>query len=158
MLNIKNFVRRIKGLVTTFPAQYERSESGQGMVEFAISLIVILIVLAGIVDMSRTIITKMQLQDAAEEGVVYAMAFPHNCTQIQYRVFQNLSKVKNATLGSIVITYNNVTCTTATGDVKGQLIKVAVSNNFPVSMPFLGTAIGSARTIQVDAKGVVIRN
>jgi Flp pilus assembly protein TadG len=135
-----------------------RNESGQGMVELAFSLIVILVVLAGIVDISRTITTKMQLQDAAEEGVVYAMAFPHNCTQIQYRVLQNLSKVKNATLSSIVITYNNVACATATGDVKGQLIKVYISNSFPVSMPFLGVAIGSSRTIQVDSKGVVIRN
>ncbi|EKD88269.1 MAG: hypothetical protein ACD_34C00640G0002 [uncultured bacterium] len=158
-------MRRITWLKKLFqkkPAQNPLSrrpgESGQGLVELAISLIVILILLAGIVDISRTITIKMQLQDAAEEGVVYAMAFPHNCTQIQQRVLQNLTKVKSATLASAVITYNNVDCVSATGDVKGQLIKVTIANSFPVSMPFLGTVIGSARTIQVDAKGVVIRN
>jgi len=158
---MKRLIRLIKRLSVSKaenPRQYKRGESGQGMVELAISLIVILVILAGIVDISRTIMTKMQLQDAAEEGVLYAMAFPKNCTQIQYRVLQNLSKVKNATLSSVEVTYNNVACTAATGDLKGHLIKVQIANSFPVSMPFLGTVIGSARTIQVDAKGVVIRN
>lgn len=139
-------------------SKFEKSEAGQGLVEMAVSLIVILILLAGIVDLSRTITTKMELQDAAEEGVVYAMAYPHNCTQIQYRVLQNLTKVKSATLNSIEITYNDVACASATGNVKGQLIKVHIANSFPVSMPFLGKVVGSARTVQVNAKGVVIRN
>ncbi len=153
-----DFFRRLTKLNDKMPQGRRRDESGQGMVELAVSLIVILVVLAGIVDMSRTIITKMQLQDAAEEGVVYAMAFPHNCTQIQYRVLQNLTKVKNATLSSVNVSYNNVACATATGNVKGQLINISIANSFPVSMPFLGTVIGSSRTIQVDAKGVVIKN
>jgi hypothetical protein len=144
--------------------KFEKSESGQGLVELAFSLIVILILLAGIVDISRTITTKMQLQDAAEEGVVYAMAFPKSCTQIQYRVLQNLSKVKSATLGSIVITYTTIStgvsvpCASATGDLKGQLIKVSIANSFPVSMPFLGKVVGSSRTISVEAKGIVIKS
>jgi Flp pilus assembly protein TadG len=144
--------------------KFKKSESGQGLVELAFSLIIILILLAGIVDISRTIMTKMQLQDAAEEGVVYAMSFPKYCTQIQYRVLQNLSKVKNATLGSIVITYTNIStgvsvpCTSATGDLKGQLIKVSIANSFPVSMPFLGKVVGSTRTISVEAKGIVIKS
>jgi hypothetical protein len=146
------------------PLRQKKGESGQGMVELAISLIVILVLLAGIVDISRTIMTKMELQDAAEEGVVYAMAFPKSCTQIQYRVLQNLSKVKSATLSSIVITYTTIStgvsipCTSATGDLKGQLIKVSIANSFPVSMPFLGKVVGSARTISVEAKGIVIKS
>lgn len=142
----------------------KRGESGQGLVELAFSLIVILILLAGIVDISRTIITKMQLQDAAEEGVVYAMAFPKNCTQIQYRVLQNLTKVKNATLASVVISYTTIStgvsvpCATASGDLKGQLIKVTIANSFPISMPFLGKVVGSTRTLNVEAKGIVIKS
>lgn len=145
-------------------SKFEKSEVGQGLVEMAFSLIIILVLLAGIVDISRTITTKMQLQDAAEEGVVYAMAFPKNCTQIQYRVLQNLSKVKSATLSSIVVTYTTIStgvslpCASATGDLKGQLIKVSIANSFPVSMPFLGTVVGSSRTISVEAKGIVIKS
>ena len=158
------FFRLFKRSSDKTPQHQKRDESGQGLVELAISLIVILVILAGIVDISRTITTKMSLQDAAEEGVVYAMAFPKNCTQIQYRVLQNLSKVRNATLSSIVITYTTIStgvsvpCASATGDLKGQLIKVSIANSFPVSMPFLGTVVGSSRTISVEAKGIVIKS
>lgn len=158
------FFRLFKRPSDKTPQHHKRDESGQGLVELAISLIVILVILAGIVDISRTITTKMSLQDAAEEGVVYAMAFPKNCTQIQYRVLQNLSKVRNATLSSIVITYTTIStgvsvpCASATGDLKGQLIKVSIANSFPVSMPFLGTVVGSSRTISVEAKGIVIKS
>ena len=136
---------------------FKRHEKGQGMVELAISLVVILILLAGLVDLSRTIITKMSLQDAAEEGVIYAMAYPKNCTQIQYRVMQNLTKVKNITLSSIVIKYDGVTCPSS-GDLTGDLITVSITNSFPVSMPFLATFIGSSRNISAEAKGVVINS
>lgn len=164
MKRLFRLIKRLSVSKAENPRQHKRGESGQGMVELAISLIVILVILAGIVDISRTIMTKMQLQDAAEEGVVYAMAFPKNCTQIQYRVLQNLSKVKSATLGSVVITYTTIStgvsvpCTSATGDLKGQLIKVSIANSFPVSMPFLGTVVGSSRTISVEAKGIVIKS
>lgn len=164
MNHLLKFTRLFKSTSQKTVQPHQRAESGQGMVELAISLIVILVVLAGIVDISRTIMTRMQLQDAAEEGVVYAMAFPKNCTQIQYRVLQNLSKVKSATLSSVVITYTTIStgvsvpCASATGDLKGQLIKVSIANSFPVSMPFLGTVVGSSRTISVEAKGIVIKS
>ncbi|MBA4384914.1 MAG: hypothetical protein C0410_09275 [Anaerolinea sp.] len=165
MMKIKFRFKQFLGrLAAANPTTKKRGESGQGLVELAVSLIVILVLLAGIVDLSRTIMTKMQLQDAAEEGVVYAMAFPKNCTQIQYRVLQNLSKVKNATLASVVITYTTIStgvsvpCASATGDLKGQLIKVTIANSFPVSMPFLGKVVGTTRTINVEAKGIVIKS
>lgn len=151
------FTQFFKKHAVNDPLCRKPGESGQGLVELAVSLIVILVLLAGIVDISRTITTKMQLQDAAEEGVVYAMAFPKNCTQIQYRVLDNLAKVKNAALTDIVVTYNNVACTTATGELKGQLIKVSISNSFPVSMPFIGEFIGNIHNLQVEAKGIVIK-
>jgi Flp pilus assembly protein TadG len=142
----------------------KRSEKGQGLVELAVSLIIILIVLAGLVDLSRTIITKMSLQDAAEEGIVYASVFPKDCTQIQYRITSNLAKVKTATTITIQYDLNNdgtveTTCAALTGpDVtKGKLMKITITTNFKVSMPFLGAAMGSNRNVAVDAKGIVLK-
>jgi len=142
----------------------KRSEKGQGLVELAVSLIIILVVLAGMVDVSRTIITKMSMQDAAEEGIVYASVFPKDCTQIQYRVLANLAKVKTAKTVNIYYDMNNdgtaeTLCSALVGtDVtKGKLMSISISTNFKVSMPFLGTAIGSNRTVAVDAKGIVLK-
>ncbi len=138
--------------------QFSRSEQGQGMVELAVSLIVILILLAGMVDISRTIMTKMALQDAAEEGVLFSSIDPKQCAQIKYRVYDNLkNKVKTLTLDQISITYNDVTCP-GSGTLPGQTVKVSITTNVPVSMPFLGAAIGSTRNITAESKGIVLRS
>ena len=145
-------------------------EKGQGMVELGISLIILLVLLAGIVDLSFTILTKMAMQDAAEEGVVYAMAFPNNCTQIKYRVLANISNVSSITVSNIndhikiyydinkdgVISETSAEECTTSGSFKSELFEVKISTNVPVSMPFLGAAIGSTREITVKSKGVVI--
>jgi len=139
------------------PGAFKRNESGQSLVELAISMVVLLILIAGITDLSRTILTKMALQDAVEDGIIYGIVKPKNCTQIKYRVIQNLSKVNNIALSDIVVTYDGVACPSS-GDLKGDLMRITVSNSFPVSMPFLGTFISNPRTIQAEAKGIVIKS
>lgn len=139
------------------PVVVKRIEKGQSLVELAISMVVLLILIAGITDLSRTILTKMALQDAVEDGIIYGIVKPKNCTQIKYRVLQNLSKVNNIALSDIVITYDGVACPSS-GDLKGDLMRITVSNSFPVSMPFLGTFISNPRTIQAEAKGIVIKS
>jgi len=59
--------------------------------ELAISVTLLLLILAGIVDLGRAFFTLMAMQDAAEEGVVYGVAFPRECTNIVNRVRYNLS-------------------------------------------------------------------
>ncbi len=136
---------------------FGKIEKGQSFVEMAVGLIILLILLAGIVDVSRTILVKMSLQDAAEEGIIYGSAFPANCTQIKYRVLNNLYKLNGMTLDMITVTYDNVACP-ASGVLTGKVMKVSITYNFPVSMPFLGAAIGSTRNITVESKGIVLRS
>ncbi len=134
-----------------------KGESGQGLVELAISLVVMLILLAGIVEISRGILTKAAMQDAAEEGVIYASISPTNCTEIQNRILDNLAKVDGVTAGSIQITYAN-TKTCASGTVaKGDLIKITIQNSYNVSTPFIGNLIGNLIFVNVEAKGIVIK-
>ena len=137
--------------------QFGKMEKGQSFVEMAVGMIILLILLAGIVDISRTILVKMSLQDAAEEGVIYGSAFPKNCTQIRYRVLNNLYKLNGMTLDKITVTYDNVACPSS-GVLTGKVMKVSITYNFPVSMPFLGAAIGSTRNITVESKGIVLRS
>lgn len=134
-----------------------KGESGQGLVELAISLVVMLILLAGIVEISRGILTKAAMQDAAEEGVIYASISPTNCTEIQNRILDNLAKVDGVTAGSIQITYAG-TKTCASGTVaKGDLINITISNSYNVSTPFIGNLIGNLVYVNVEAKGIVIK-
>jgi hypothetical protein len=61
-------------------------EQGQSMVEFAVSAIVILLLLVGIADFGRAFFTYLTLRDAAQEGAVYASVCPIHLDGIQNRI------------------------------------------------------------------------
>jgi Flp pilus assembly protein TadG len=137
---------------------FRKDESGQGLVELAISIVVLLILLAGIVEISRGILTKTAMQDAAEEGVLYASFAPQSCTEIQNRILDNLSKVKGVSASSITITYGATNKTCAAGTVvAGDLIKIKIGTSYGVSTPFIGGFIGNLISVNVEAKGIVIK-
>ncbi len=64
----------------------KKSERGQSLVELAISLMVILMVLAGAVDFGRAFFAIIALRDAAQEGVLYASVNPDDEAGIEARV------------------------------------------------------------------------
>jgi len=137
-------------------------EQGQSLVELAISLFLLLILLAGIVDLGRALIIQFVLKDAAEEGVVYGTAYPSNCAQILSRISSNIDTqfVKETVSPVIEIrdgggTYHPCPYSSATG---GQTIRVTIPYSFKVTMPFLGTFVGGQTIpLQVTATGVVLR-
>lgn len=47
-------------------------EKGQSLMEFSLSLVVLLVLLAGVVDLGRAFFTYITLRDAAQEGASYA--------------------------------------------------------------------------------------
>ncbi len=140
------------------------NEKGQSLVELAISLILLLIILAGIVDLGRAIFTKFAMKDAAEEGVVYGTSFPTDCNQINQRVEFNLSN--RALNGGMTIvttiegndgTYIDCSLIPYNQVYAGKKLKVTVTKTFTVTMPFLGTFIGQTIPLSVTATGIVLR-
>lgn len=123
------------------------TEDGQSLVEFTFSLIILLVLLAGLVDLGRALFTYMALRDAAQEGALYGSFSPADTTGIQDRMFQNsnlLSSLEGTGLININITHDGPPCT-------GEAITIQIThNNFPITMPFLGTILGS-QTINITA-------
>lgn len=72
--------------------RYEREE-GQGLVEFAIGLVVLILILSGVADLGRAYFTYVALSNAAGEGALYA-SFAPSCP--------------NATAGTACAIPNNV--------------------------------------------------
>lgn len=114
------------------------AEKGQSLVEFAISLVIILILLAGIVDAGRALFTYMALRDAAQEGALYGSIDPTNTSEIEERV-RNASDMVQG-FGSdiqVQVTIDGAACT-------GSAITVRVTYaSFPLTMPFIGIFVGS---------------
>jgi len=62
------------------------TEKGQSFVELAMTLVFVLILLAGLVDLSRLFFVYMELRDATQEGAVFGSIDPDNHDGIRNRV------------------------------------------------------------------------
>ena len=129
----------------SFPRSKER---GQSLVEFAISLTVIMMLLAGAVEFGIALFQFVQLRDAAQEGALYGSIHPGDDTNIEARVrsaSQSPLDLQNDPDVDIVINYPD-----GAPNCEGKGIEVTVSYPHPIAMPFIGPIIGS-NTIQLNA-------
>ena len=123
------------------------TERGQSLVEFAISLTVMMMLLAGAVEFGIALFQFVQLRDAAQEGALYGSIHPGDDANI-------MARVRTASPSpidlydpdvTIVITYPN-----GAPHCEGKGIQVNVSYPHQISMPFISPIIGS-NTIPLTA-------
>ncbi len=124
-----------------------RGEKGQSLVEVAISLTVILMLLAGMFDLSFAFFDYIELRDAVQEGATYGSINPTDISGIVTRIHQSASAPVNfatdANLGVPEITITGNACT-------GGAITVSVTYNYHILMPLLGGILGT-QTIPLQA-------
>lgn len=133
------------------------SERGQSFLELAISLTLLLILLAGAVDLGRAFFTFISIRDSVQEGASYAAIAPYDCQGIIKRIEEhtdtpiNLQTDLNVDI-DVKITRSNgseTTCTSTSTPVYdsycpgGQIDITVTYNNFQITTPFLGTFIGT---------------
>lgn len=137
MKNIKTSAKQLSKNKKTTQAQ--RSEHGQSLVELAMSLTVILLLLAGAVDFSIAYFSFSAMQDAAQEGALYGSINPTDESGIITRVrgaSTNPVDLSDTTLVNVAVTVTGTAC-------EGNAITVNVTYAYPISMPFIGAIIGS---------------
>ena len=127
-----------------------KREYGQSMTEFALSLVILLTLLAGVVDLGRVFFAYIIIRDAAQEGAVYGSIAPKDNlitfqNEVENRVRAAFTDPADPTNVPIDISKMNVqtdiigtTCASP-----GNGVRVRVEYSVPVTMPFLGTIIGS---------------
>ena len=143
-----------------------QKNKGQSLVEFAMSLLFLLVLLAGVVDIGRAYFTFVALRDAAQEGASYGAAFPTFCTQIRERIKSSSdSPVDLSTLNDsdIAVLISGVDCDIAVGlglACTPNEIKVEITmDDFPITMPFMGSILGTqALTLKADVADTIISN
>ncbi len=136
MIKEKTFFQRMKS---------KQQENGQSLVEFAITLVILLIMLAGLVDTGRALFTYLALRESAEEGALYGSTDPSNTAAIEARAINSSDMVRG--LNTDVNVQVNVIGSACTGNA---IVVTVTYANFPLTMPFLGTIIGS-QTIPISA-------
>lgn len=128
------------------------AQRGQSLVELAISLTIILMLLAGAVDFGVAFFSYSALRDAAQEGALYGSINPTNFTGIEQRVRQASSNpidLTNTNTVNVSITIIGEACQGSTNG-STNAVQVMVAYNYPIIMPFLGIIIGS-QTIPLRA-------
>lgn len=122
-------------------------EHGQSMVELALTITILMVLLAGTIDLGRAFFTWLAMRDAAQEGASYGSIKPNDASGLKARVLDNLEQVVNDPLNDI-----DVIPSIPDFPCLGDTISVEVIyENFPLTMPFLGTILGR-QDIPIHAK------
>lgn len=123
-------------------------ERGQSLVEFAISLVIILWLLAGAVEFGIALFQYIQLRDAAQEGALYGSINPIDKAGIETRVRAASNSpidLVNDPGVDVQVTYPDGTCNVA------DSVKVRVEYPHQIFMPFATLFTGGSSTINLGA-------
>ena len=135
--------------------QGKRSEKGQSLLELAVSIVVLLVLIAGIVDIGRLLFFYISLRDAAQEGAVFGQINPRSCAQISNRVNEVLA---NSLTNPPDIFIDGISCMSAADydnrSCSGKEIKIVLNAPFKFAMPLM-----SGRTINLttEIRGTILR-
>ncbi|HZD56536.1 MAG TPA: TadE/TadG family type IV pilus assembly protein [Anaerolineales bacterium] len=123
-----------------------KTERGQSLMELAFSLMFLLVLLSGVVDLGRAFFTYMAMRDAAQEGALYGSINPSDI-EIKNHVLYSSDMMQNTlTADEITIEWSDPAskCT-------GNAVTVSIDYpDFPLTMPFIGTFLGR-QTVAISA-------
>lgn len=133
------------------------SEHGQSLVEFAVSVVILFVLMAGIVDLGIAFINFVAMRDAAQEGAIYGAINPDDCEGIADQARES-SETMLANVNVDVFVGGTACGPTNKYACSGNTIEVVVSQNYPISIPILGSLLATqpspapANTIKLQAR------
>jgi len=142
------------------PGMKNHQEKGQSLIEFTAIVMLMIIIVAGIVDLGRMFAVYINLRDAAEEGVIYGSITPIDCAGIEDRVMEN---VNDAAGVSVAISVASVDCSVAAATPHvyaklGEEIRVVVTiEEFPLAAPVISSFIGQTIRLRSTMTGTILR-
>jgi len=117
--------------------KHRKAEKGQSLLEFALIVPILLIILAGVLDLGRLYYAYVAVTDAAAEGASYAAIHPQANERAE--VLQRAQEASGA-LVQIDPTMVQVDCPAVAA---GAPITVTVSYSFTVATPLLNVIVPS---------------
>lgn len=130
-------------------------ERGQSMVELALAISVLMILLAGTIDLGHAFYVWLAMRDAAQEGASYGSIKPMDSSGILKRIQDNYTQVITdpSAIVSVSVTYAGAKCLSN----NPSTITVVVNyQNFPITMPLLGFFIGDSIPIHATINDSII--
>jgi hypothetical protein len=154
---------------------FNKNEQGQSLVELAVSFLILMFILGGVVDIGRMAFYYIALRDSAQEGASYASIFPYNNNEIFERI---KAGIVDTTDIDIYIKYYTsdgeieYSCTpddcpvidstldTDCLDVSNVIEVTVVDPHFEITMPLFGMIIGNETNeivMHTSVRDVIVR-
>ena len=136
----------------SFPAKNQR---GQSLVELALSMMVILMLLAGAINFGVGFFSYVAIRDAAQEGALYGSIDPTG--NIEGRVRSSSARpvdLADTTAVQVNISIQGSACA---GGNPPNLLTVVVTYDCPVTMPLAGIFIGDHITLTASATSTILK-
>jgi hypothetical protein len=122
----------------------ERRQHGQSLTEMAIFITLLMLLLAGVIDLGRAYYSFLSLKDAAAEGAAYGSIEPGDLAGIDARV-------RGESPGGLIDWTGAGVNTTFIGPAcRGGGVRVEVTISYEFLTPFIG-AIAGTQTIPLKA-------
>ncbi len=142
-----------------------KNEKGQSLVEFAVSAVLLLLLVGGIVDFGRAFFTYVAMRDAAQEAAIYGSICPKNAAGIENRARTSstwpISFVGNPDI-DVFCTYteSNSACSAVATPTVGSGIQIVVAYpNFPLTTPILTSILGGDTiSMRATISDTILRN
>lgn len=122
----------------------DRGQAGQSLTELAIFITLLLILLAGLIDLGRAYYTYLSLRDAAAEGAAYGSIHPDDTAGIDTRTRgESPGGLIDWSTASVETTYVGAHC-------RGGGVRVKVTVDYQLLTPFVGAIVGG-QTLRLSA-------
>lgn len=129
-----------------------KSERGQSLVELALSMVILMYLLAGAVELGIALFQYIQLRDAAQDGALYGSLNPTETANIKSRVWGAASSPIADPLNTIAITIS-----VPNNCVVGDNIIVTATYEHKIFMPFATVFMPPTRTISASSTNVILK-
>jgi Flp pilus assembly protein TadG len=129
-----------------------KESKGQSLVELGISLLLLMLLLLGAVELSLALFQYVTIRDAAQEGAIYGSVNPADSSGITTRALAAASDVlPQLTTSNVSVNLNaGVACEGLTSGTPNSLT-VTVTFDHPITFPMIGPVLGT-NTIALAAE------
>jgi len=143
-----------KFFIVIFNNKGKQHQKGQSLVELALTMTLLLTLLAGAFDLGNAFFDYIALRDAAQEGALYGSIDPTNegtiVERIQYSSLPNNSSATPALdfrnfVNDCSVNSPNGICISFLDDKRcsGSEITVTLRYHYQLTMPFIGAILGT---------------
>lgn len=156
---------------------FNKKEQGQSLVELAVSFLILMFIMGGVVDIGRMAFYYIALRDSAQEGASYASIFPYNNNEIFERIKAGIVDTTDIEIYLKYYTSDgevdysclpgegncpNIESTLDTDcfDVSNVIEVTIVDPHFKITMPLFGMLIGNETNeivMQSSVRDVIVR-